>query len=165
MTPLSREAMDRLGVRFATPAPETKTSRPKDSPAWLVACLKTFTKGEDITAEIVAERTGRTLKHCRAVVSLAVGARWLRRVNDTGGAPAVIWERTGKPWAKPDGVREWGQVREKIAKMEPGRRFIRAYLCGAPASTNRAMAAAIAGGIVVEVGVVPSPRGVYRRVA
>lgn len=162
MTPtLSREAIARLGVRFAAPV---KPPRARDCADWMIRCLATFSRRDDITAEAVAERSGQPFAKARQTLVLAAGAKRVRRVNTSGGRPVAVWERTTTPWTHPGQVRGWGKIMTAIARMKPGKRFIRAELASSNATANRAMARAIAAGIIVQVARQEPPRAIYRRV-
>lgn len=162
---LSREAVARLGVRFSPPVVQAETPpRARDCANWMIQCLATFGRREDITAEAVAERSGQPLAKCKQTLVIAAGAKRIRRVNTSGGRPVAIWERTTPPWNHPGQVRGWGKIMQSIARMKPGKRFIRAELASSNASTNRAMSRAIAAGIVVQVARQEPPRAIYRRI-
>jgi len=162
MNPIPKYLLDKFATYRELPAarsPKPKPKRQRTLSSWAAEALVYWPEGEDITADALSERTGRSLIRCIRELTRAATEGWTRRINTGGGRATTIWERTkAKPTA---GVNASARP---IAEMDPGHRFT-AREIGLPNATRaRAFRVAREMGLIKPVGVEEPKRATYRKV-
>lgn len=162
MNPIPKYLLD----RFATyPAPTTATTRTIDKPnrrfkpsSWAMEAIARW-PSEDITASVMAAKTGKTEKQCAKQLTCAYTNGIVERVKTSeSGRLARIWERTN--------VKHKGPVHahvQRIVAMAPGKRFIAPDLDLPDSSRSRTIRLARDSGLIRAVGVEKPKRATYRK--
>lgn len=137
--------------------PKPKRQRPLAS--WAAEALVYWPANEDITADALAERTGRPLNSCLRELTRATTEGWTRRTDTGGGRATTIWERTKAMPSQPV-----HRAAYSIAAMFPGRRFASRELAMPNSTRSKGMRIARDMGLIRPVGIEEPKRATYRKV-
>lgn len=162
MTPIPTYLLAKFATYPKPPKPRPLKPKPKRQrmlASWAAEALVHWPKGHDITADALAERTGRPLIRCILELTRAATEGRTRRTNMGGGRATTIWERTNAMPSRPV-----HRAAYSIAAMFPGNRFT-AREIGLPNATRaRAFRVAREMGLIKPVGVEEPKRATYRKV-
>lgn len=162
MTPIPKALLAKFATYPQPPKPSPSKPKPKRQrslASWAAEALVYWPANEDITADALAERTGRPLIRCIRELTRAMTEGWTRRINTGGGRATTIWERT-----KAKTTAEVNASTRPIAEMDPGHRFT-AREIGLPNATRAgAFRVAREMGLIRPVGVEEPKRATYRKV-
>lgn len=162
MNPIPKYLLDKFATYRELPAARPTKPKPKRQrtlASWAAEEIVHWPANEDITADALAERTGRSLIRCIRELTRAATEGRTRRTNMGGGRATTIWERTkAMPTA---GVNASARP---IVEMDPGHRFT-AREIGLPNATRaKAFRVAREMGLIRPVGVEAPKRATYRKV-
>lgn len=139
--------------------PKPKPKRPRPLASWAAEELVYWPANEDITADALAERTGRPLNSCLRELTRATTEGWTRRTDTGGGRATTIWERTK---AMPS--QHVHRAACSIAAMLPGHRFTARELAMPNSTRSKGIRIAREMGLIRPVGVESPKRATYRKV-
>lgn len=140
--------------------PKPKPKHPRPLASWAAEALVYWPANKDITADALAERTGRPLNSCIRELTRATTEGWTRRTDTGGGRATTIWERT-----KVKTTAEVNASTRPIAEMDPGRRFASRELAMPNSTRSKVMRIAREMGLIRPVGVEAPKRATYRKVS
>ena len=163
MTPIPKYLLAKFATYSQPPKaprpPKPKPKHPRPLASWAAEALVYWPDNEDITADDLAERTGRPLNSCLRELTRATTEGWTRRTDTGGGRATTIWERT-----KVKTTAEVNASTRPIAEMDPGRRFASRELAMPNSTRSKGIRIAREMGLIRPVGIEEPKRATYRKV-